>query len=79
MSGVVDTVGDFVGSILGTKDEAPYPLPKPPKKTDEQVQQAQLNQRLAMRKKRGAGSTRLTGATGLLTAPPGGKKELLGE
>ena len=84
MSGVVNDLlslpGKLVGTVLGVKEpKAPAAPPPPPSKTDQQVQQAQINQRLAMQKRRGQASTILTGAQGLLTGSPVQRKTLLGE
>ena len=84
MSGVVNDLlslpGKLVGTVLGVKEpKAPAAPPPPPSKTDQQVQQAQINQRLAMKKRRGQASTILTSAGGALGAPSVSKKTLLGE
>ena len=79
ISDLLSLPGKVVSSVLGVKEPKAPGLPPPPSKTDQQVQQAQLNQRIALKKRRGQASTILTGAQGLLTGGSVQRKTLLGE
>jgi len=73
---------EYLGPVAQLKGAEPPPIPpvqEPPELTDPAVEEARRKERELLRRRRGRGSTILTGGLGVTEAAPVARKTLLGE